>query len=467
MVLAKPITKFAHRVTNVEEIPRLVAHAWRTAIAGAPGPVLLDCPIDVLFSPPRMDGIAWGAINRPLPYPPGPAAEAIQEAVELWCQAKRPVLITGTGARGTKFAENLLKLVETTNTPVFYSSKYGSTVPYGHRLRGGPAVRLALLGTINEQPPDLVILLGARSGFLLGGRNGAILPNTNCKFIHVDVDGSEIGRSHQIDCGIISTSQNFVGSMLSALQGNKVSSSDVWVNTATSLKDLKNQFDDEPEEMSPGRPHPHHAIRKVLQSLPEGAIVCIDGGEVGGWTLQNIEHSRASLVMVTTGYLGFLGNGWGYSLGAAVADRSRLVVNMQGDGSAGFHLAELDTYARFGLKILTVISNNYAWGMSQAGQELIYGEKTPKRQASKLNPRADYETVAAGLQCASARVDKVSDIPVAVEKLVNSGKPGLLNLIISDKPIHSNTKAMVNAEVGKDWIVIPYYDNIQRPYYKQ
>lgn len=159
-------------------------------------------------------------------------------------------------------------------------------------------------------------------------------------------------------------------------------------------------------------------------------------------------------------------SGWGYALGAAVADPSRLVINIQGDGSAGFHLAELDTFARFSLKIITVISNNSVWGMSHAGQELLYGEKTPQRQASKLNPNAEYHTVAGALQCSSAHVDKVTDIPAAVDKLVNSGGPGLLNMIVADKPVHSATKAMLNVDVGPDWIVVPYYDNIPRPYYK-
>lgn len=466
--MAKPVTKFAHRVTNVEEIPRLVAHAWRTAISGAPGPVLLDCPIDVLFSPPQMDRIAWGSINRPLSYAPAADPAAIKEAAQLWSQAKRPAIITGTGARGDTFAENLLKLAEATNTPVFYSPKYGSVIPHGHKLRGGPAVRLALLPTINEQPPDLLVIIGARTGFLLGGRSGAILPNSNCKLIHVDVDGSEIGKSHAIDLGIISTSENFVTQMLSAAikPTSSSSSSDEWIKTAISLKDLKDPAEDQPSEMAPNQPHPYHAIKAFYQSLPQGSIITIDGGEVGSWSLQLLEHAKPSLAMVSTGYLGFLGNGWGYSLGAAIADPSRLVVNMHGDGSAGFHLAELDTFARFNLKILTVISNNSVWGMSLAGQDLIYGDKTPQRQASKLNPEAEYETVAAGLGCAAAKVNKIADIPDAVEQLLKSGKPGLLNLIVSSRPIHPGTKAMLNTEVGKEWIVVPYYDNVPRPYYK-
>lgn len=413
-----------------------------------------------------MDRIAWGSITRPLPWGPAPDPEGLQQAVQLWSEAKRPAIITGTGARGKNFAQSFLMLAERTNTPVFYSSKYGSVIPHGHKLRGGPAVRLALLGSVNEQPPDLIVLLGARTGFLLGGRGGAVIPNAGCKFIHVDVDGSEIGKSHPIDCGIVSTSQSFVEAVLAASSNATFSSSDEWVKTAASLKDLKNEFDSQAEEVSPGRPHPYHAITKLYQSLPEGSIVCIDGGEAGGWALQQLEQAKASLAMVTTGYLGFLGNGWGYALGAAVADPSKLVVNMHGDGSAGFHLAELDTYARFKLNILTVISNNFVWGMSISGQELIYGEKTPKRQASRLNPEAEYETVAAGLKCASARVDKIADIQSTVQKLTSSGGPSLLNMIISDKPIHSDTKAMLNIDVGKDWIVVPYYDNVPRPYYK-
>lgn len=466
VVVAKPVTKFAHRVTNVEEIPRIIAHAWRTAVAGAPGPVLVDFPIDVLFSPPRLEAIAWGSINRPLPYAPAPAPEAVKEALQLWTQAKRPAIISGTGARGKAFAQNFLKLAEITNTPVFYSSKYGSVVPPSHKLRGGPANALVELLNLKEPQPDLIILIGARTGFLLAGRSGAILPLSGCKTIQVDVDGSEIGRSHPIDLGIVSSSQNFVDVMLSATSDSKFASSDDWVKLAGSLKNAKSDVDDQPEEVSPGRPHPYHAAKTLFQSLPEGSIVCIDGGEIGQWSLHTIEHARASLVMVTTGYLGFLGNGWGYALGAAIADPSKVVVSIHGDGSAGFHIQELDTYSRFGLKIMTVIGNNYVWGMSQAGQDLIYGEKNPTRCASKLSEGTEYETVAKGFECASAKVNKIADIKGAVDELISSGKPSLLNLIVSDKPVHANTRAMLNVDVGKDWIVVPYYDNVPRPYYK-
>lgn len=293
----------------MEEIPRIVAHGFRVAMSGAPGPVLIDFPIDVLFSPPIYSRISWGSINRPLPYFPAPDPQALLDVTELWSKAERPAIITGTGARGDALTETLLKLVEATNTPVFYSSKYGSAIPHGHRLRGGPATRLALLPSVNEKQPDLIILLGARSGFLLGGRTGAILPNQNCKFVHVDVDGAEIGKSHHIDCGVVSSSANFVAAMAKAIEGSKFASTDKWVEVTGSLKNLKCESDDQPPTMHDGRMHPYHAMTAFYKSLPEGCIVTIDGGEAGGWALQQLEQARAGLAMVSTGYLGFLGNG--------------------------------------------------------------------------------------------------------------------------------------------------------------
>lgn len=240
-----------------------------------------------------------------------------------------------------------------------------------------------------------------------------------------------------------------------------------WVQMAVGLKDNQPDYENEPKEMSPGRPHPYHAIKTVFQSLEPGAVVCIDGGEAGGWALQLLEHARASLSMVTTGYLGFLGNGWGYALGAAIGDPTRQVVNMHGDGSAGFHIAELDTYARFGLNILTVVVNNYVWGMSQAGQELMYGGKTDARPASKLSPATRYEVVAEGFGCAGARVDKVEEIGATVRKLSTVEGPALLNLIVSDRPIHCYTSAMVQNTDDPDVIVVPYYDNLPRSRFKE
>lgn len=99
VVLSKPITKFCHRITNVGEIPRIVSLAWRTASAGPPGPVLLDFPIDVLFTPVETESVAWGGITAPPVTLPGPDPASIKDVVKLIREAERPAIIVGTGAR--------------------------------------------------------------------------------------------------------------------------------------------------------------------------------------------------------------------------------------------------------------------------------------------------------------------------------------------------------------------------------
>ncbi|KZL84708.1 benzaldehyde lyase [Colletotrichum incanum] len=454
VVLSKPVTKFAHRVTNVSEIPRIVSLAWRATTVGAPGPVLVDFPIDVLFTPVQMDNVAWGSVTAlPVSFP-APDARAIDEAIGLWKEAKRPVIIVSTGA--ARAGNEVTRLAETTNTPVFHSPS--TTIQYSHPVFAGAATQLPFL-LAQGQAPDFVLLLGARTGFLIGGRSGTIVPNENAaKVVQVDLDGSEIGRSRKIDVGIVSDVGLAAHALTVAASKFPFKSLNEWLDKAMSLKRTSvTLIDNESEPVS----------------LPENSIVCIDGGEASGWALQCLNEARAGLSMVTTGYLGFLGNGFGYSLGAAVAAPDKLVINLHGDGSVGFHIGELDTYAKFGLSILTVIINNSVWGMSQAGQDMVYGEKTPQRPCIAMNPAIKYDIVAQGFGCESAVVDVIkedsgSNGQKTLETLKETVRsPALLNLKVSDLPYHSSTKAMIGLSNDPNTIFVPYYDNLPRPYYKK
>ena len=478
-MIAKPITKFAHRVTNVEEIPRLVAYAFRAAHSGIKGPVLLDVPIDVLFTPPQQHRIAWGALTVPPAYSPAPDPAAVEEVVKAWSAARRPVIITGTGVRGA--GKVLTRLVAATHTPVFYSNKFSTPVAPDHELRGGPAVALAML----EQKPDFVLLLAARTGFLLGGRSGAIVPDQGCTLAQVDVDGSEIGRSNAVHIGIVSDVSLFIDAFLAKTTAASASTSngttsdgttasganfhrnDHWVQTCTSLRTNPSPFSNDPKIQADGHLHPYHAMSAIMRSLPPSSTIIIDGGEAGQWASMTAELANPHLVIVSTGYLGFLGNGWGYSLGAVTAEPSRLVVNIHGDGSAGFHIQELDTYARFGLNIMTVVFNNNCWGMSVNGQDLLYQNITPHRPAVQLSKSCRYDIVAQGFGCEGAYVDKHEQIAPKVEEFWKLSGPSLMNLIVSRTPTTPATLSMVGATKDPDVIVVPYYDNVPRPYYKE
>jgi len=218
--------------------------------------------------------------------------------------------------------------------------------------------------------------------------------------------------------------------------------------------------------MPDGRMNPYFAIKELLSSLEPGSIVSIDGGESGSWTSDLIESARPSASFFSCGYLGMLSSGFGYSLGAAVADPSRQIVNIQGDGSLGFHIQELDTFARWNLNILTVVVNNYVWGMSIHGQEIVYKDHTPARPISKLSPNTQYHIIAEGFGNTAAKVESLDKIGETVKRLSAADGPGFINLIVSDKPTHEGTMAMVSHTDDPNWIVVPYYDNVPRPFYK-
>lgn len=303
----------------------------------------------------------------------------------------------------------------------------------------------------------------------LGGQGSSILPSLGCKYIQVDIDGTEIGRSRPIDLGIVSDVETCLTALLDPTRSTSFRASDEWAATATWLKNIPSPHDNEPLETTPGRPHPYHALKALfttLGAISPGAMVNIDGGEANSWAAGVAHLCKPHLVMYAGGYMGFLGTGFGYALGAAIAEPARLVVNIQGDGSAGLHIAELDTYARFKCKVLTVVVNNGCWGMSSNGQDEIYGALEKKRPASILSEGMKYDAVAKGLGNAAKRVDKVVEVEAAVMELLNAEGPACLELIVSNKPTHPGTIAMVGKTDDPNVVVVPYYANIPRAFYK-
>ncbi|KAK7534702.1 thiamine pyrophosphate enzyme, N-terminal TPP binding domain-containing protein [Phyllosticta citribraziliensis] len=466
VVAARPLTKFAHRVIYAEDIPRIVAHAIHVSTAGAPGPVLVDFPIDVLFAPVEASRISWGAITSPLPFPPGPSMSAVNEALLLLKEAKRPAIIFGSGARSASAVKALLEFSKSTQIPVFHNGKFCFLFPlYESPVFAGSADALGLLKRVGSAPPDCLLLLGARTGMYLGGRGGSIIPEKDCKIIQVDTDGGEIGRTCAVDVGVVANVGQTLQALNVGLSKIPVQVSPEWIKLATALKDIPTPFEKEPRTIEDGKMHPYHALAALLSLLPPDPIIVFDGGECASWAAMAAKLAKPHTIVSSTGYLGFLGSGFGQALGCAVAAPHQMIVNIQGDGSAGFHFMDLDSYARHGLNVLTVVVNNHCWGMSANGQDLVYGEKIASRPVSSLSPKTDYAMIARGLGNSSAKVDQIGEIEPALMEVLSQDGPSCIELLVSRKPTHPVTKSMVGASEDKNIIVVPYYENVPRPRY--
>jgi acetolactate synthase-1/2/3 large subunit len=130
-----------------------------------------------------------------------------------------------------------------------------------------------------------------------------------------------------------------------------------------------------------------------------------------------------------------------------------------GDGAFGLHLQELETMARHGLPIVTVVVNNACCGMSIHGQEAVYGSEAGI--VSRLSD-SDYDIAARGLGAAGERVSRIEDVGPAIRQALASGKTTCINLTVSGEVTHPITPTMVGYTDDPNTIVIPYYDNVPR-----
>lgn len=276
IVVSKPVTRFCHRCVHAEEIPRLVSHAFHMATASPPGPTLIDFPIDVLFSPVEPKRISWGSIRMKPSYQAGPHPEAIEKAVQMFSASRRPVIITGAGARGLEEDSCFHDFVAKAQIPTFHSNEYSGALPNKHPLRGGVANLLSGLKVINHPAPDLVLLLAARTGFFLGSRGSPCIPHPDvCQYIQVDVDSGEIGRAHEIHLGITSDAKPAMDALASGLASVHYTAPADWVKTTMGLKAGPMPQEEDAEEYEPGRVHPYHALKRAFSSLPEDATLSI------------------------------------------------------------------------------------------------------------------------------------------------------------------------------------------------
>lgn len=454
VAMAAPAVKWAHRVTNTERLAELTAMAIRKATTGRRGPVLLELPIDVLHiavpqsaaTPPSGLGV------HPRPAPSPAETEALRA---LLAEARRPAIIAGGEATQCGAGDALRRFAERSGIPVFANTRGMGLLSSDHPLSGHAAGNLGVLVATGGEPPDAVLLLGARLGLFLGGRSDGIVP-AGAKVAQVYSDAAEIGRLRDIDVAIAADCAVTLEALLAASADTRWSVDAAWVKRATAMQGLAPQM--YPETDTEQGIHPYHAAAAVMRAAGPEAAYAFDGGEAASWASDCVRVSGPGRVL-SHGYLGCLGIGPGFAIGLQTAYPDRRVIHLTGDGASGFHLPEFDTMVRHRLPIVTVILNNRVWGMSIHGQQIMYGANY---SAITRLGETRYSAVAAGFGCHAEFVTRFADIAPAMERALKSGKPACVEILVDEAVIHPITLAMLGktAESSSD-VVVPYYENIK------
>ena len=453
--MVKPITKWSAQVTTTDLIPHMVNHALRMCVEGAPGPCVLEIPIDVLFNRTA----AAGDVEPPVQAArPAPGDADVDAALAMLAGAERPAIICGGGMLFSDAAEQLRLFAEKTGIPVYSNNKARGVMPSSHPLSAQALTNMKVAEAAGVGMPDVVLTLGIRFGMFTepGMLGPGRLPPDGCKIVQVDIARAEIGRIRPVDLGIVADCGETLSAFLS--KADLVNWPD-WQGWAQTLRGLSAWHQAAYAKVIEQTQliHPYAAVQEIVKALPSGSVICEDGGETSVWAEMVAEPEKPGELM-SHGYLGCLGIGMPFAVGAKLANPDKAVVVIVGDGSAGFNVQEFDSMVRHDLPVITVVLNNKAWGMCVHGQQAMFGDN---RLVVTQLAEARYEVVAEGFGCDGEMIEDLADVGPAIERAVASGRPACLNIIVDLSAVPGDTEGKEIKKVeSEDKIAMPYYEDL-------
>ncbi|MGW0948031.1 thiamine pyrophosphate-binding protein [Streptomyces sp. NPDC002623] len=426
VAMATPVTKFAHRVTRTELIPRLVAQAIRTAQSEPKGPVLLDIPWDVLRQSVDVDDVEDYRVE--VDGTGVSPAGAVDRIVEALGAARRPVALVGKSFVTAEARAQLHEFAARTGVPLF-SDWEGLGAIVGSEQHVGLVQTLATVP--EDERPDLVLMLGLRFGMTTQFGTGQLLPKSS-RLFQIDPDGRELGRLQDVELGVQADPVGTVGLLNERLGNGPVPSGrDDWLKTLKDVSATRRSALAAETEQHEGAIHPYLAVRTIAESVPDQATVVVDGALTELWLSETIALAPLAHYL-GHGYLSSMGSTFGVAIGAQYAIPDKATILVTGDGAVGYSLAEFDTLVRAGLPVVVIVLNNQAWGATLHTQQFIFGED---RVTNNRLENGSYSGVARALGADGVDVTELDQLRPAIEAALAARRPTCIDVRVSLAPI--------------------------------
>ena len=416
--IAKPLTKMAITVMEPAQLPRAFQQAFHLMRSGRPGPVLLDLPFDVQMVEIEFDPETYS----PLPvYKPAATRAQIDKALAMLSQAERPLIVAGGGIINADGADLLVELAELTGVPVIPTLMAWGAIPDDHPLMAG-MVGLQTshrYGNATMLASDFVLGIGNRWANRHTGS-----PEVYCKgrkFVHVDIEPTQIGRVFSPDYGIVSDAKAalelFVQAAKEAKAAGTLRDRTGWAEACRERKRTmlrKTNFDDVP--MKPQR------VYQCMNNAFGRDTTYVSTIGLSQIAAAQFLHVYRPRQWINCGQAGPLGWTIPAALGVCAADPQRKVVALSGDYDFQFMIEELAVGAQFKLPYIHIVVNNSYLGLirqSQRGFEMDYCVQLAFENinAPELEGYGvDHVKVVEGLGCKAIRVRKPDEIAPAIEQ---------------------------------------------------
>ncbi|MCC7484658.1 MAG: thiamine pyrophosphate-binding protein [Burkholderiales bacterium] len=425
--LYQSVTKWQGRVDVLEQIPHVLRQAFREATTGTPRPVHVDMAgytgDAVTAEEGAFEVAADEAHTRYPAFRPAPDPAAIEKAVAAIGSAARPVIVAEHTAEICGAREALAKFAGRIQAPVVATLDAKAIMLEEHPLFRGT------LGTYGRScanhvvaDADLVIYAGGNTSDQSTANWKIPAPGT--RVIHIELDPVELGRNYPGTIGV----QADVRLALEALAaGAPAMKHDEWL--AASRKHVEAWREEaEAARASDAVPvHPQRLCREVTDCLPRDAILVADTGYAAVWTgtLVYLTHATQSYVRAA----GSLGWSFPASLGAKCGAPDRPVVCFTGDGGFYYHLPELETARRRGIKTVTIVNNNRCLAQGVRNLTLAYGSHDKTRMGECYEySNTDFARIAQAFDCFGATVEKPQEFRKAFEAALASPLPAVIDV---------------------------------------
>ena len=426
----EPVTKFNATIDDVARFPDMVRQAFRVATSGKPGPVHLqfrgnEGQIDAEEA--EMEPLCEPQFSRVPAFRPRPDDASVRAALARLQEAVRPVIVAGGGVRASGAAAELVALAEALQIPVATSLNGKDAISGNHPLSVG------VVGTYSRESAnrvvnaaDLVCFVGTETGGMTTHFWAA--PRIGTPAIQIDIDPEAIGRNYPVLAGLNGDAKVTLAAMLAAADRSSAGKRKAWVEEAQGMcRQWSAKYRSAlASDAVPIRPE--RICAELSRHVPDDGIVVVDTGHAGMWMggMYDLTSPRQSY-MRSAGHLG-----WAFpaGLGAKCACPERPVITFTGDAGLWYHIAEIETAARWGINAVTVVNNNSSGNQSKRGFDRVYGG-TQTEQARELwtFSRVSFARIAEEMGALGMRVEKPRDIAPALEQALKADRPVVIDVV--------------------------------------
>ena len=442
LAVAKPLCKAAYRVLHAQDIGVGIARAIRAALSGRPGGVYLDLPAK-LFGQTMEAAAGQASLIKVVDAAPRqlPAPEAVERALALLKNAKRPLILLGKGAAYAQADADIRALVETSGVPYLPMSMAKGLLPDNHVLSASAARSYVLAEA------DVVVLVGARLNWLLSHGKGKTWGAPQAKqFIQIDISPTEMDSNQPIAAPLVGDIGSCVAALLRGMGSNWPQPSAQWINAVAERRDKNQAKMAETLAQNPSPMNFHSAlgaIREVIKANPS-AILVNEGANTLDFT-RSIVDMYEPRKRLDVGTWGVMGIGMGFAVAAAVVT-NKPVIAIEGDSAFGFSGMEVETICRYHLPVCIVVFNNNG---------VYRGTDVNASGGADVAPTvfvkgARYDKMMEAFGGVGVLASTPAELSAAMHAAIANGLPTLINAVIDETAgTESGRITMLNPQTAK------------------